>query len=132
MVKTKMEGSGFQVFHNSKEWRIAVHSYEEEVNGLSSFRQWGSHLTSEEAFVLMEGRAWLATSREGNEDDDFEIHRLEKGTLFLVEQAEKHAILTDVGASVLIIENRDMSESVNTPMPEGVIRSVKDAWLNEQ
>ncbi len=131
MKNVNLSGSGFDVLHNSGEWRIALHSFCEDVNGLSAFRQWGRHMDSEEAFVLLEGRAWLALSREGKEPEDCQICHLKKDELVLVEKGERHAILLGEGAAVLIIENLDMSNSVNEPMAEEVIRTVRSAWEKE-
>lgn len=46
---------GFEVLHNSTGWRIAEHAYKENVNGMSAFLNWGRHLDSEEAFLLLCG-----------------------------------------------------------------------------
>ena len=128
MYTYSMNQSGFTVYHNSEPWRVAVHSFQEDVNGLSSFINWGRHLTSEEAFVLLKGRAWLVTSKEGKEPEDYEIHELKASNLLVVGTAERHAILLSEGTDVLIMENRDMSESVNEPIPEKVREAVRTAW----
>lgn len=107
------QAKGFEVIHNSKEWRVAVHAYQPEVNGVPSFHLWGRHMDSEEGFVLLEGRGWLATSTDGK---DFHIQELKHMELTLVEQAERHAILLEEGGRALIVENLDMSNSVNEEM----------------
>lgn len=122
--------SGFEVLHNSREWRIAVHSYEEKVNGLEAFQNWGIHETSEEAFVLLEGQAWLATSRAGKLKDDFHIEPLQARRLYLVERGECHAILLKEDSSVLIMEDLDMSRSRIEPICESVIDAVRKVVLN--
>lgn len=70
-------------------------------------------MDSEEGFVLLEGRGWLATSTDGK---DFHIQELKHMELTLVEQAERHAILLEEGGRALIVENLDMSNSVNEEM----------------
>lgn len=108
-----LEAKGFEVIHNSQGWRIAEHAYEESVNGIPSFVNWGRHLDSEEAFLLLCGKGWLVTSTDGS---DYEIHPLKDGELQLVETAERHAILLAEGARALIVENQDMSNSVTEPI----------------
>lgn len=108
---------GFEVIHNSKPWRVAVHASQPEINGIPSFYQWGRHMDSEEGFVLLQGRGWLVTSSDGK---DYHIEELKKEELTLVEQAERHAILLDENSSALIVENLDMSNSVNEKMDEAM------------
>ena len=116
MVKYNIMGAkGFEVIHNSQEWRIAEHAFEENVNGVSSFVNWGRHLDSEEAFLLLCGKGWLVTSTDGF---DYEIHPVKDGELQLVQTAERHAILLGDGARTLIVENQDMSHSVTEPIGE--------------
>ena len=67
----------------------------------------------------------------GKEPEDCQICHLKKDELVLVEKGERHAILLGEGAAVLIIENLDMSNSVNEPMAEEVIRTVRSAWEKE-
>lgn len=116
---------GFEVVHNSKEWRIAVHTYEEKINGLDSFQNWGIHETSEEAFVLIKGQAWLIIVAEGKKEEDFQIQSLQMNQLYLVEQGERHAILLKEDSSVLIMENLDMSQSRSEPICKSVIAAVR-------
>lgn len=131
MKKLEISGSGFDVLHNSEEWRIALHSFCEEINGPASFRKWGRHMDSEEAFVLLSGKAYLVFSEKGQEDEDYRICPLETGRMLLAEKGERHAILLGEGAKVLIFENLDMSNTVNEPIRDAVIRAVLSAWEKE-
>ncbi len=128
MRDLEIAGSGFDVLHNSKEWRIALHSFCGEVNGIVSFRQWGRHLDSEEAFVLLQGRAWLVTSGDGSTWDDCKVTHLSPDRLILVDRGERHAVILGEETKVLIIENLDMSNTVNEPIPEDVIRRIAADW----
>ena len=128
MFEYELNQPGFTVYHNSEPWRVAVHSYQEDVNGLSSFKNWGRHLISQEAFVLLRGRAFLVTSSEGTAPEDYKIHDLRQGVLFVVDTAERHAILLDRDTDVLIMENQDMSASVNEPINASVVEAVSKAW----
>lgn len=108
---------GFEVIHNSAPWRVAVHASQPEINGVPSFHLWGRHMESEEGFVLLQGKGWLVTSTDGK---DYHIEELKKEELTLVEQAERHAILLDENSSALIVENLDMTNSVNEEMDASI------------
>lgn len=123
------ETKRFTVVHNSREWRIATHTYEAEVNGIESFRTWGIHETSEEAFLLLEGRGWLVTSEEGRDAGDYGIRELVCGQMRVIEQAERHAIILKPGSRVLIAENLDMSQSRSEPIAEEVVRKVREELM---
>lgn len=116
--------AGFDVIHNSGSWRIAVHAFEPEVNGLASFQKWGIHLDSEEGFVLLKGKAWLVLTTD-DQESHWEICPLEKEQLYLVQQGERHAIVLKEDSEVLIIENRDMSQSCNMEISQEVQETVR-------
>lgn len=120
------EAKEFAVIHNSVSWRIAAHTYESNVNGVESFVNWGIHETSEEAFILLSGKGWLVTSREGKSAEDYRVWELAQGKLCVVEQAERHAIILSPGSQVLIVENEDMSASHTEPVHEAVIEAVRN------
>lgn len=117
--------TGFVVVHDSQPWRVAVHVYEKDVNGIEAFQAWGVHETSEEAFVLLQGKGWLFTTKEGLKEEDYEIKPLKPQELNLVETGEAHAILLEEGSLVLIMENEDMSRSHTRPICPGVIAEAK-------
>ena len=125
MLKTSCEGrKGFEVLHNSEGWRLAIHAYDPEVNGSPSFKNWGRHLDSQEAFLLLDGKGWLATC---NEEGEYKVTELSKTEILIVEKAERHAILLAEGASALIVENLDMSNSVNEAMKPDVVQEILNA-----
>lgn len=117
--------SGFEVIHNSVNWRIAVHAYEEAVNGITAFTEWGVHEDSQEAFILLEGEAWLVLSEVGEDPKDYQLHRLEKESVFVVQKKEYHSIILVPDSQVLIMENLDMSNSGKKPVDPKVIQAVK-------
>lgn len=116
-VHSFRESSGFSVLHNSENWRVALHAYEESVNGISALKNWGIHVDSEEAFALLEGRAVLVTKNSGKRP---ECCIMEKGRLYVVNAGERHGIGLFPGSSVLIMENRDMSRFCQEPIEEEI------------
>jgi hypothetical protein len=146
MLKYELDNrSGFEVVHNSAAWRIAVHAYAPEVNGLESFRNWGVHTDSEEGFVLLKGAAWLITSdapvvdptddakdaadekiaQAAEKAEGWELCSLEKEKLYLVQKGERHAILLKEGSQVLIMENQDMSRTYSQAISPDILEAVK-------
>ena len=113
MKQYEIQARGFQVLHNSGGWRLAVHGYEEQVNGLSSLANWGRHLDSEEAFVLLQGRAWLS---QRSEEGELLIQPLQPLQVYLVETGMRHAIVLAKDSQVLIAENQNMDNSVTEPI----------------
>lgn len=115
---------GFDVIHNSGNWRLAVHAYDGAVNGLEGFKSWGIHEDSEEGFVLLKGAAWLIIC-ESASDHGFQVFSLKLEQIYLVQPRERHAIILDEDSEVLIIENRDMSRTYSEALSEGVTDAVK-------
>lgn len=116
-VHNFQEQSGFSVLHNSGDWRVALHAYEESVNGISALKNWGIHVDSEEAFAMLDGRAFLVTKNSGKSP---ECCIMEKGKLYVVNAGERHGIGLLPGSSVLIMENRDMSRFCQEPIEEEI------------
>lgn len=117
--------SGFEVIHNSVNWRIAIHVYEETVNGITAFTEWGIHEDSQEAFVLLEGEAWLAVWEQEKGLWSYQLSRLERETVFVVQEKECHSIILTPGSRVLIMENQDMSNSRKKTVDPQVIREIR-------
>ena len=109
------ERNGFQVIHNGGRWRTALHSYDENVNGVACLKEWGIHEDSEEAFVLLRGTAVLAVREK---DGQVNVCRMEPFHQYVVGVAEHHAIALREGAIVLIMENQDMSRFRTEVMDE--------------
>ena len=115
------EGHGFFVVHESQGWRTACHSYEPSVNGVGALKEWGIHVDSEEAFVLLCGKGVLAVMDDGGQT---RITRMEPLQMYVVGTGEKHAIALDPGSRVLIMENKDMSRFQTLEMEAGVCASI--------
>ena len=59
------------------------------------------------------------TSREGQQAEDYAIRKLSETEMCVVEQGERHAVILKPGSRVLVVENRDMSNSRTEPvLPE--------------
>lgn len=116
--------SGFQVIHNSTEWRTAIHSYKKEINGIEVLKDWGIHVDSEEAFVLLSGEAILTIK---DDKEQVRIIKMDPLKKYVVAMAERHAIVLKENAKVLIIENRDMSKFETEAIDEKTYAAIKAA-----
>ena len=116
--------SGFQVIHNSTEWRTAIHSYKKEINGIEALKDWGIHVDSEEAFVLLSGEAILAIKDDKEQVRIIKMNSLKK---YVVAMAERHAIVLKENAKVLIMENRDMSKFETEAIDEKTYAAINAA-----
>lgn len=123
------ERRGFGIFAESRGWRVAYHSYEESVNGISAAAEWGIHLDSDETFTLLSGKGYLAVkSREGA----LEICGLNPGELYIVEAGERHILVLKEGARVLITENRNMENSKKEPAQREELEQIRAFMKGEE
>lgn len=141
MIQYDLSGRrGFSVIHESTGWRIACHGYDPAVNGIGALGEWGIHLDSEEAFVLLQGRGVLAVQDESgrnengrdesgqdengqgengqDENGQIRVISMEPSRLYVVGAGERHAIALGEGSLVLIMENEDMSRFETAEMEE--------------
>lgn len=80
------------------QWRIAILAHSDffvEENCVRLER----HLETDEAFVLLEGEAFLVVG------EGAERVLLERGRLYNVRQGSWHAVITRPGARILVVEN---------------------------
>lgn len=114
---------GFSVVHNSAQWRVAVHRYNIAANSISALKEWGRHLDSEEAFILLTGSAVLAIK----DAQQVEIENMQPETLYVVAQNQRHALVLSPDSIVFIMENRDMSRFVTEPLDTETIQRMQAA-----
>ena len=122
MVQYDLNGrTGFGVVHESDGWRTACHSYEPTVNGIGALKEWGIHVDSEEAFLLIGGKGVLAVMDGCGQAV---ITPMEMLRLYVVGAGERHAIVLQPDSQVVIMENKDMSRFVTEEMDGGVCASI--------
>ena len=92
-------GEGFKVLMRFEEWRVAILRYNERF---SNFTELERHLSSDEAFVLLEGSATLY--------EDEIPYEMEKNKLYNIPKGVWHHITVSPDASVLVIENSNISK----------------------
>ena len=131
MIREKIaDPAGFRVMHEFGGWRMAYHAYKEEVNSVNALKKWGVHVESDEAFVLISGEVMLATAGTLEAPKSVNMEHLEPGRLYVVECKERHAIVLKENAAVLIVENRDMSNFIETEIETDDMKALRSAAEN--
>lgn len=97
-------GEDFKVAIESGEWKIGLLRASDRF---SNFRVLERHTATDEAFILLKGRAVLYLR-----DDAGEIHtyRMKPCTVYTVEKNVWHHIKVSKHATVLVVENRNTSK----------------------
>lgn len=100
--KFKFDGEGFAAIMQFENWRIGFLRYAERFSKFDCFEK---HHETDEAFVLLEGKATLYTQDEKND--------MEKCVVYNIPKGEWHHITVSEDATVMVVENSD-TNSENT------------------
>lgn len=120
--------AGFRVMHEFGNWRTAYHAYKEDVNSIKSLKKWGVHVESDEAFILLHGKMVLATAGTLDSPEPVSVEHVQTGSMYVVKQGERHAIALEENAVVLIVENRDMSNFIETEIEKDDLEKIINAF----
>lgn len=102
MVEIKSyNGSDFKVLCEHGEWKIGFLKYS---GRFSQFKVLERHTETDEAFVLLKGRARLYLC---GENDEIHTCKMKKRTVYNVKKSVWHHITVSRGATVLVVENRN-------------------------
>ncbi len=110
---TSYQGEGYLPMIDFEAWRVAILRYceELEVQNLTTMQK---HNETDEVFVLLEGNCTLFTGGKGDSIGEIDAIAMKPLQLYNVKQAVWHTHTLDKAATVLIVENRDTSDS-NSP-----------------
>lgn len=111
---------GYSPVYDYEHWRIAI-TNDAPSTRLNETVEFGKHLMTDEAFVLLEGSAYLLLGDGDDDIGDISRHDLEKGKVFVVKKGTWHFNVTTEGTKILIVENRDTDAS-NTFKKKGCTR----------
>ena len=119
---------GFQDAYANTSWRISHARYDARTNDIATFGILEKHLETEEAFLLLEGNAFLVTAGKENIPSPPLVTPFTKGEVLLVEKAEWHVCIHTPGSHILIIENGKESKSeqsvIDASMRKAIVRRV--------
>lgn len=119
---------GFQDAYANASWRISHAGYDAKTNDIATIGILEKHLETEEAFLILEGNAFLVTAGKGNEPSSPLVTPFTKGEVLLVEEAEWHVCVHTQGTHILIIENGKESKSeqsaIDAPMRKAIVSRV--------
>ena len=110
---TSYQGEGYLPMIDFSAWRVAILRYceELEVQNLTTMQK---HNETDEVFVLLEGNCTLFTGGKGDSIQDIDAVAMKPLEIYNVKQGVWHTHTLDQSATVLIVENRDTSDS-NSP-----------------
>ena len=92
-------GEGYKTVLNSGDWRIGMIRWAERFDP-ANFTRVERHLLTDEAFILLSGKATLVF---GDGDDRFEM---QPETIYNVPVGEWHHVLLSKDALVMVVEKR--------------------------
>lgn len=98
MEKYTYNGEGFHTVKEFEGWRIGFLRYSDRF---SACKEMERHLETDEAFMLLEGKANLVTD---------EICEMERNHLYIVPKGIWHHIVVSKDALVLVVENSNTSK----------------------
>ena len=101
---------GYNTLFTSGGWKLAITNYKCPIEKDGKVKI-SRHMTTDEAFVLLQGASCLHTYREENGTFIRTDTVMENGKVYLVRKAEWHALDLQPGAKCLIAENEDTSNS---------------------
>lgn len=84
-------------------WQVAFLNSDPNQE-FKSIRRLDRHLCTDEAFCLLEGRAWLIEADETERDWSFSVEAMRPSTLYNIPTMRWHNIVLDTGTKVLIVE----------------------------
>lgn len=95
---------GFDIVMKSDGWQMAVVTYEDQYDEKNS-KKLARHLTTDEAFVLIDGKAHLCTT---DENSQYKKTGLTKNKIYVVEKGTWHALVLSRDAVAVAVENADV------------------------
>ena len=92
--KHTFNGEDFQVAMEFENWKIGLLRFSKRF---SVFDRLERHLLTDEAFILLDGKATLYTDKESVV--------MQKNTVYNIPKAEWHHIVVSEDATVMVVEN---------------------------
>ena len=101
------DGAAYATVQNGGQWRIGIVNHAERLSPREVPLRIERHLTSEESFVLLEGKGELVFG----EKRPFTHVPLESGKVYTVKRGVWHAVMTVPGAKIMVVEDADVSDA---------------------
>ena len=96
--KTK---DGFDTMVCTDKWKMAIITYSEDYDQLRIFKR---HTTSDEAFILIEGKATIITYEDG-----LKMVEMQKNKAYVIEKNTWHHVKVDKDTKLVVVENSDVT-----------------------
>jgi len=101
-------GEGYQPLVDYGDWRVAMLRFLEKLQP-EQVDSMERHKETDEVFVLLRGQAVLILGGNRLQVEDISLYAMEPGKVYNVKHSSWHTILLSRDASVLLVENRDVS-----------------------
>lgn len=125
----RWEEPGYRPLILGDGWQIAILNY---MSLLSPKRLEliERHCKTDEAFVLLKGKAWLPLAPKGDEVGEIQVVEMEKHLIYNVLAGVWHGYVASEDACCLIVENRDthLTDVERRKIPEEQLRRIKGRW----
>jgi len=105
---------GYNPYLIGPKWQVAQLNFEHEY-APNTIKRLDAHHKTDEAFLLMEGKAVLIAANVNSKSVEFETIKMEPKILYNIPKGCWHNIALWEGAKVLIIEDAN----THLPLPEG-------------
>jgi hypothetical protein len=101
-------GEGYQPLVDYGDWRVAMLRFLDQLqpDRVDSMER---HKDTDEVFVLLQGHGALILGGNNPRVEDIAFQVMEAGKVYNVKQLSWHSILLSRDASVLLVENKDVS-----------------------
>jgi len=101
-------GEGYQPLVDYGDWRVAMLRFLEKLQP-EQIDSMERHKETDEVFVLLGGQGVLILGGNQPQIEDISLYVMEPGKVYNVKHQSWHSILLSRDASVLLVENKDVS-----------------------
>lgn len=108
------DGEGYLPLITYQSWRVAELRYCEELE-VKNLDKMQKHDETDEVFVLLAGECTLFTGGNGDVISEIDGIKMEPLKIYNVKRGTFHTHTPEKGSTVLIIENSNTDDNINSP-----------------
>ena len=109
ILNYEFSGEGMHRVYENEKWTVGIKNWKpaNDITGISNVER---HNTTDEMFVLVEGKCTLVFGNENASGGlDFEGVRMEKGKLYVIPKSLWHNTITEKDTKMFLIEDSNCS-----------------------
>ena len=104
----KIQGESYAKLMSFENWRVAKLNWAPQFDK-EGFKTMERHMGTDEVFILYEGQAYLIIGGTGDSPQDISVLKMERGVVYNYPKGAWHHAFCSKDATVLIVENEDVS-----------------------